>query len=173
MSSHTSHEEDVKTTDAGTSVEVIESDAPAPGHRRRNNFSLSTTQTLVDPSRDSDEESIEAPHVIVQKASFIRGEKSPAGAEDYLTSPATPGSTLSATARPRNKSIHLDASPTSPTSPNSKGPRTPLEIHNDLHDLKSQVFDQLNLAKWWWILEYIPLRERIQRSDGTWKKEWM
>ena len=46
------------------------------------------------------------------------------------------------------------------------------EEHHNARDRVSPIFDQLKLAKYWWILEFIPLRERVQKADGTFKKKW-
>ncbi|KAJ7490759.1 hypothetical protein FB451DRAFT_1124330 [Mycena latifolia] len=42
------------------------------------------------------------------------------------------------------------------------------EEDHDLQDALSPVYDQLNLAWFWWILEFLPVRQRYQRSDNTW-----
>jgi hypothetical protein len=38
----------------------------------------------------------------------------------------------------------------------------------DLKDSLAPIYDQLNLAWFWWLLEYIPFRNRFQQSDNTW-----
>ena len=37
----------------------------------------------------------------------------------------------------------------------------------ELLDAMSPIYDQLSLAKWWWILELIPIKQRFQRSSST------
>ncbi|KIM49864.1 hypothetical protein M413DRAFT_438988 [Hebeloma cylindrosporum] len=41
----------------------------------------------------------------------------------------------------------------------------------DLKDSLAPIYDQLNLAWFWWILEYIPFRNRFQKSDNKWTTE--
>ena len=38
----------------------------------------------------------------------------------------------------------------------------------DLKDALAPIYDQLKLARFWWILEYIPFKNRFQRHDNTW-----
>ncbi|KIM41061.1 hypothetical protein M413DRAFT_72257 [Hebeloma cylindrosporum] len=38
----------------------------------------------------------------------------------------------------------------------------------DRKDSLAPIYDQLSLAWFWWILEYIPFRNRFQQSDHTW-----
>ena len=42
------------------------------------------------------------------------------------------------------------------------------EEHEDLLDSLAPIYDQLRLAKWWWILEVVPYRHRYQRPDDKW-----
>ena len=49
---------------------------------------------------------------------------------------------------------------------------TAFEAQQDILDARSEVYDQLKIKKWWWLLELIPFRERVQLEDGTWKKKW-
>lgn len=44
------------------------------------------------------------------------------------------------------------------------------EEHEDLVDALCPVYDQLAIAKWWWALEVLPMRERVQGLDGKWEK---
>jgi len=43
------------------------------------------------------------------------------------------------------------------------------EEEEDLADALSPIHDQLKLSKPWWILEVLPMKQRIQQQDGTWK----
>ncbi|PCH34305.1 hypothetical protein WOLCODRAFT_61605 [Wolfiporia cocos MD-104 SS10] len=43
------------------------------------------------------------------------------------------------------------------------------EEENDYIDALSPIYDQLQLAKYWWVLEVIPLEHRHKRMDGTWE----
>lgn len=53
--------------------------------------------------------------------------------------------------------------------PNGKFVSEELE---DLADALSDIYDQLKLSRWWWILEMIPQREHYQRDeDDLWAKE--
>lgn len=40
----------------------------------------------------------------------------------------------------------------------------------ELDDAMCPLYDQLVLAKGWWILELLPMRQRVQKDDGTWKR---
>ena len=40
------------------------------------------------------------------------------------------------------------------------------EMHEELHDALQPMFDQLKLAKSWWLLEIIPLIHRVQKRNG-------
>jgi hypothetical protein len=42
------------------------------------------------------------------------------------------------------------------------------ELEIDLKDSMSPVYDQLKLAPFWWMLEFLPAKHRYQRADGTW-----
>ncbi|KAF9461016.1 hypothetical protein BDZ94DRAFT_861028 [Collybia nuda] len=43
------------------------------------------------------------------------------------------------------------------------------EEEHELLDILSPIYDQLSLEWYWWILEFIPIKQRYQRSDDTWK----
>ncbi|KAJ7133386.1 hypothetical protein C8R44DRAFT_870789 [Mycena epipterygia] len=38
----------------------------------------------------------------------------------------------------------------------------------DLLDALSPIYDQLSLAWFWWLLEFIPIKQRFQRGNNTW-----
>ncbi|KAJ7133352.1 hypothetical protein C8R44DRAFT_849473 [Mycena epipterygia] len=42
----------------------------------------------------------------------------------------------------------------------------------DLQDALCPIYDQLSLAWFWWILEFLPIRQRYQKGDNTWAKYW-
>jgi len=45
------------------------------------------------------------------------------------------------------------------------------EEEHELLDAMSPIYDQLELAKYWWILELFPMRQRYQRtSSDKWQK---
>jgi len=47
------------------------------------------------------------------------------------------------------------------------------EEHEDLLDALSPIYDQLELSKAWWILEFIPLHHHVQdRKEYSWKHYW-
>ncbi|OBZ79069.1 hypothetical protein A0H81_01440, partial [Grifola frondosa] len=48
----------------------------------------------------------------------------------------------------------------------------PNEDEEDKIDALCPIFDQLKLAYYWWILEVIPIRHRVQCDDNEWKREW-
>lgn len=50
--------------------------------------------------------------------------------------------------------------------------RIPVEDEEDRKDALQREYDQLQAAWYWWILEFMPLRERVRRPDGSWKKKW-
>lgn len=45
------------------------------------------------------------------------------------------------------------------------------EEEEELRDALCPIYDQLEIAKHWWVLELLPMKQRIQRDDGTWKKK--
>ncbi|KAF9525908.1 hypothetical protein CPB83DRAFT_858827 [Crepidotus variabilis] len=46
------------------------------------------------------------------------------------------------------------------------------EEEEELRDAVSPKYDQLSLAKGWWVLEVLPLKLRYQRADNQWVSEW-
>jgi len=42
----------------------------------------------------------------------------------------------------------------------------------DLHDALCPIYDQLSLAWFWWILEFLPLKLRYQKGDNTWTTQF-
>ncbi|KAF8892854.1 hypothetical protein CPB85DRAFT_1230449 [Mucidula mucida] len=46
----------------------------------------------------------------------------------------------------------------------------PTEEDEDIMDAVCPIFDQLEISKIWWILEYIPAKLRFQHSDNSWTK---
>lgn len=43
------------------------------------------------------------------------------------------------------------------------------EEEEDLADALSPIHDQLDVSRSWWILEILPMKQRIQQKDGAWK----
>ncbi|KAG9098283.1 hypothetical protein FS749_004225 [Ceratobasidium sp. UAMH 11750] len=56
-------------------------------------------------------------------------------------------------------------------APSKLVPDTPvvLACGEDMKDAVMPIYDQLSLVWWWWILELLPMRQRYQRHDGTWR----
>ncbi|KAJ7243067.1 hypothetical protein C8J57DRAFT_1243788 [Mycena rebaudengoi] len=42
------------------------------------------------------------------------------------------------------------------------------EEEMELHDALSPVYDQLSLAWFWWLLEFLPIKQRYQKGDTNW-----
>ncbi|KAJ6585647.1 hypothetical protein B0H19DRAFT_1110361 [Mycena capillaripes] len=42
----------------------------------------------------------------------------------------------------------------------------------DLHDALSPIYDQLSISKSWWLLEVMPLKQRVQQDDNTWASQF-
>jgi hypothetical protein len=47
------------------------------------------------------------------------------------------------------------------------------EEDEELADALTPIYDQLKLSRFWWILEILPMRHRVQNRDNAlWKSEW-
>ncbi|KZT27513.1 hypothetical protein NEOLEDRAFT_1130481 [Neolentinus lepideus HHB14362 ss-1] len=46
------------------------------------------------------------------------------------------------------------------------------EEEEDLADSLCPLYDELVIAKWWWILELLPFKHRRQKHDGSWFSSW-
>lgn len=46
------------------------------------------------------------------------------------------------------------------------------EEEEDLRDALCPIYDQLQLAKWWWILEYLPLKVKSDEPDRSLTETW-
>ncbi|CUA73229.1 putative protein YEL023C [Saccharomyces cerevisiae S288c] [Rhizoctonia solani] len=44
-----------------------------------------------------------------------------------------------------------------------------LGSEQDAQDALQPIYDQLSLAKWWWILEFLPMKQKYQRHDKSWR----
>ncbi|KAL5498608.1 hypothetical protein ACEPAH_1962 [Sanghuangporus vaninii] len=139
-------------------------------HSRRNNISLDAT--LVNFSTSSDSLDTPPPDVNVEGASVASFKTE----DHHSTSACVPH--LEGYPFPkkgeRNESLRPPPIPMPAVSPLRAHEEAlfALEREQDQLDAESKIYDQLKVAKWWWILEFIPFRERIQRSDGTWTKKW-
>lgn len=47
------------------------------------------------------------------------------------------------------------------------------EEEEDLADAMCRAYDQLRDRPAWWILEGVPVKERLQQADNSWKKKLM
>ncbi|KAG9122378.1 hypothetical protein FRC07_001292 [Ceratobasidium sp. 392] len=54
----------------------------------------------------------------------------------------------------------------------AREPREPFisEEVEDLKDALSPVYDQLSLNWWWWILEFIPVKQVWRKKDNSWRR---
>ncbi|CAE6474913.1 unnamed protein product [Rhizoctonia solani] len=91
-----------------------------------------------------------------------------------LTPPEPPTPTVAAETKhkmdPTDGTL-VDSPPASPLPGNPLLPLTRLTLacEEDALDALTPIYDQLTLAKWWWVLEVMPLRQRYQRHDKTWR----
>lgn len=46
------------------------------------------------------------------------------------------------------------------------------EEEEELKDALTPIYDQLELAWYWWLLEFLPMRLRYQRGDTSWASSW-
>lgn len=138
-----------------------------PEHGRQNNISLDAT--LVNFSTSTDSLDTPPPDVNVEGASVASFKT-----EDHHGSTCVPHLGAYPFPKKRDGSLRPPPIPMPAVSPTKlhEEALTALERKQDVLDAKSEIYDQLKIAKWWWILEFIPFRERIQRPDGTWKKKW-
>ncbi|KAG6810879.1 hypothetical protein H0H92_009971 [Tricholoma furcatifolium] len=70
-----------------------------------------------------------------------------------------------------SKDVHIQHIPKTPALPpsTSDGTNTVSEEEHELQDAVSPIYDQLSIAKSWWILELFPVKQRYQKGDNTWK----
>lgn len=57
------------------------------------------------------------------------------------------------------------------TSALAEGPPMTEEEY-ELQDALAPIYDQLSLAWFWWILEFLPLKHRYQKSNNSWGSWW-
>ncbi|KAJ1304274.1 hypothetical protein OPQ81_005434 [Rhizoctonia solani] len=50
-------------------------------------------------------------------------------------------------------------------------PPEPIKLgsEEDAKDALEPIYDQLSIAKWWWILELLPMKQKYQRHDKSWR----
>lgn len=65
----------------------------------------------------------------------------------------------------------VEGTPQLPKVSTSLVPATPVRLGTtiDEQDALCPIYDQLKLAKWWWILEFLPMKQKYQRHDKTWQ----
>ncbi|THH07892.1 hypothetical protein EW145_g3071 [Phellinidium pouzarii] len=134
----------------------------APPLPRERTKDISTDGTLVDYHGDGVESKTgEVLHVYVEDASIVEKiPPTPSDEDDALHGMPTLGAS--------KESPAIGTTTASATLPVSD-----YETEADKLDACSPIYDQLKLAKYWWLLEYLPVRERMQLADGTWKKKWI
>ncbi|KAI0640161.1 hypothetical protein C8Q77DRAFT_1044697 [Trametes polyzona] len=47
------------------------------------------------------------------------------------------------------------------------------ELAEERLDARSKIYDQLSRKKFWWILEFFPIKERVQNADRTWSSRYI
>jgi hypothetical protein len=72
--------------------------------------------------------------------------------------------------RPQSTSKKHDNYQMLPQASTSEPPFLGSEEEEELRDALSPIYDQLDLAKRWWILELVPMSLRYQRGDNQWVK---
>ena len=45
-------------------------------------------------------------------------------------------------------------------------------MEQDELDAQQPIYDQLEIKKAWWVVEFMPWSYRAQMGDGSWKKKW-
>ncbi|KAG8731114.1 hypothetical protein FRC11_005067 [Ceratobasidium sp. 423] len=75
--------------------------------------------------------------------------------------------------------VESSADPTSSTTKiNGTGtvraslvPPEPIQLghEEDAKDALQPIYDQLKIAKWWWFLEFLPMKQKYQRHDQSWR----
>lgn len=59
-----------------------------------------------------------------------------------------------------------------PIGPDGKPILAMSEEDEDLRDALCPLYDQLSLVPGWWLLEFLPMRHRVQKDDNTWYGDW-
>lgn len=92
-----------------------------------------------------------------------------------------PSRSASISATGYDRDVDLDSIASAPASVNGESPdknksggHHPFvsEEEEDLFDALSPIYDQLKLAKPWWVLEFLPIKQKTQRDNGTWRKAY-
>ncbi|KAI8981357.1 hypothetical protein BD414DRAFT_443685 [Trametes punicea] len=84
----------------------------------------------------------------------------------------------SSTAQTLVGAVENDAShgPTSPATlvPRGWGPNPAIsELEEERQDARCKIYDQLSRRPFWWLLEFLPIEQRVQRlKDHTWEKHY-
>ena len=62
-------------------------------------------------------------------------------------------------------------SPNAPVPDGTAPGRRLTEEEEDLADALCPIYDQLSLAKFWWTLEVIPMRHKVQMENDEWRTD--
>ncbi|KAI5116599.1 hypothetical protein M0805_006777 [Coniferiporia weirii] len=88
--------------------------------------------------------------------------------ELYRPGPDGSGSAVNTSGTPASNGAVTDSFPRiSPVSGHSI-----VNSGRGAKDALAKAHDQLDMAKWWWLLEYLPMCETMKCEDGTRKKRW-
>ncbi|EJD05526.1 uncharacterized protein FOMMEDRAFT_103603 [Fomitiporia mediterranea MF3/22] len=148
------------TTSVSCDPPPVSAPSMSTDHERQHNVSMDGT--LVNFDSDSEE----APKVQVERAS-VNEEKLSTISDEHQALNNVP----QVGQVPPKQNLRPDPVPL--VAPKSTKPNfTVFEMRHDALDARSEEYDQLKIAKYWWILEFIPFRERVQLKDGTFKKKW-
>lgn len=96
-----------------------------------------------------------------------------ANSQSSAASPTTPVSASTLVSPPIHERSDSSRTLVNGSSPVSFSAAAPLlsEEEEDLLDAVCPIYDQLSLAKAWWILEILPMVQRYQKDDDTWVEE--
>ncbi|KAH9854309.1 hypothetical protein C2E23DRAFT_775632 [Lenzites betulinus] len=68
----------------------------------------------------------------------------------------------------------MKSAPTPAMAPPGWGPDPDIdEVEEERKDARCRIYDQLSARPFWWLLELLPIQERVQRAgDHGWDKHW-
>ncbi|CAE6489699.1 unnamed protein product [Rhizoctonia solani] len=71
---------------------------------------------------------------------------------------------------PASSTTHINGTGTG-TVQASLIPPEPIKLasEEDAKDALTPIYDQLSIAKWWWFLELLPMKQKYQRHDQSWR----
>jgi hypothetical protein len=88
---------------------------------------------------------------------------------EHLRSIGLDPSSLYPVVKERPEALHLTPSIQVPDG----NTRRLTEEEEDLADALSPMYDQLSLARWWWSLEFLPIKHRVQNDVNEWETSYM